>query len=141
MKAVSIHEKLTLSFPAFRFTPESIIAFASKYDPLPFHLSHEEAQKSIFKKLVASGPHPFHQFYVYHWLPVFSHTVMAGLSLNNWRFLLPVYAGDYIHCTVSVVRIVPFKEKNSAAVTWGFIFINQQNELVQQLEMEVLHKI
>jgi acyl dehydratase len=39
------------------FTREGIIAFAILYDPQPFHLSDEGAQKSIYGSLIASGWH------------------------------------------------------------------------------------
>ena len=39
------------------FTADEIIAFATKYDPQPFHLSEEAAAKSQFGQLCASGWH------------------------------------------------------------------------------------
>lgn len=39
----------------YTFTPENIIAFATKFDPLYFHLDAEAAKDSAFHGLVASG--------------------------------------------------------------------------------------
>ncbi len=42
---------------SYAFTHENMIAFASKYDPQPFHLDDEAAAKSHFGNLAASGWH------------------------------------------------------------------------------------
>src|SRR5206468_809046 len=36
---------------------EQILAFASQFDPQPYHLDEEAARKSVFKGLAASGWH------------------------------------------------------------------------------------
>lgn len=38
-------------------TTEEIIEFASKFDPQRFHMNEEQAQKTIFKGIIASGWH------------------------------------------------------------------------------------
>jgi len=40
-----------------RVTAQEIVAFASLYDPQPYHLSQEAGSQSFFKGLVASGWH------------------------------------------------------------------------------------
>ncbi len=42
---------------------------------------------------------------------------------------------------VSINEVKENKEKNWAAVTWLFEFKDKENELVQTLEMKVLHHI
>ena len=122
------------------FSEEEIISFAKNYDPLEFHLSAEAAKKSIFKSLVASGPHPFHYFYKERWLPQFGKSVVAGLGVDNWRFLKPIYANQGVHCIVQVKEVTPHHEKNTVSVRWLFEFKNDKEELFQHLEMIVLHK-
>ena len=39
------------------FTAEDIIRFARDFDPQPFHLDEEEARRSLFGGLCASGWH------------------------------------------------------------------------------------
>jgi acyl dehydratase len=41
----------------FTLSGAEIVAFASRYDPQPFHLDREAAKESIFGELVASGLH------------------------------------------------------------------------------------
>ncbi|HEU4697344.1 MAG TPA: acyl dehydratase, partial [Sphingomicrobium sp.] len=44
-------------FGSYEVTREEVIEFARKYDPQPFHLSDEEAAKTHFGRLAASGWH------------------------------------------------------------------------------------
>jgi hypothetical protein len=44
-------------FGSYEVTREEIIEFALKYDPQPFHLSDEEAAKTHFGRIAASGWH------------------------------------------------------------------------------------
>jgi len=122
------------------FSEAEIIDFAMRYDPLDFHLSVEAGKKSLFKDLVASGPHPFHHFYKNHWIPKFGKSVVAGLGLDTWRFLKPVYAGQAVHCRISIKELTQHPEKETVTVRWYFEFKNEQEELLQHLDMIVLHK-
>jgi acyl dehydratase len=123
-----------------KFTEAEIIDFAMRYDPLDFHLSVEAGKKSIFKSLVSSGPHPFHYFYKNRWIPKFGKTVVAGLGVDNWRFLKPIHANEEIHCIITITELTLHPEKATITVRWGFEFQNVNGELFQHLEMIVLHK-
>ena len=46
-----------MSFGTYEVTREEIIAYATEFDPQPFHLDEEAAQKSLLKGLAASGYH------------------------------------------------------------------------------------
>ncbi|MBK5286391.1 MAG: hypothetical protein JJE25_13410 [Bacteroidia bacterium] len=128
-------------FGQVSFSEDEIINFASKYDPLDFHIDREVALNSIFKGFVASGPHAFHFFYINKWIPLFGKTVLAGLEIVHWQFLKPIYPEQKIYGIVTVENIEEFKEKKSAAVTWKFEFKNTDGELFQHLNMKVLHRI
>ena len=123
------------------FTEADIIRFATAYDPLDFHLSKEAARQHFFKDIVASGPHPFHHFYKNVWIPRFGKSVLAGLAVDNWRFLKPVYAGETVRCKVVITEYTLHPEHNSASVRWNFNFLNKKDELFQHLEMLVLHLV
>lgn len=119
---------------------KEIIDFATDYDPLDFHINKEVAQKSIFNGLVASGSHLFHWFYKEEWIPLFGSSVLAGLQLNNWKFLLPVYANQKIEASATIEAIKPSSKRNASIVEWKFEFTNEDNKLVQSLELFILHK-
>ena len=45
------------TFGHYDVTREEVLEFARKYDPQPFHLSDEEAAKTHFGRIAASGWH------------------------------------------------------------------------------------
>lgn len=121
-------------------TEQEIINYAKEHDPLPFHVDKIAAQKSIFKGLVASGPHIFQSFHKNKWIPLFGNTVIAGLEVNNWKFLKPVYANQLISCDVAIMDKKINSNKTTATVKWLYEFKDvQSQELVQCLEMTILH--
>ena len=118
---------------------QEIIDFAKAYDPLDFHINKEAAEKTIFRGLIASGPHIFNLIYRNEWIPRFGKTVMCGLGLSNWKFIKPVYADDKIRVQLTVLATSPKKEIGGVVVSWFFEFKNEKGDMVQLLQMEVMH--
>lgn len=123
-----------------KFSETEIIEFATAYDPLTFHLNADAAHKSLFKGLVCSGPQPFNYFYRDRWVPKFGPTVVAGIGVDNWRFVKPVYVNQIVHCRVRITELTSHPEKGTVTVRWYFEFVNDEGTLVQHLEMLVLHR-
>ncbi len=119
---------------------KEIIDFANNYDPLDYHTNIEIAEKSFFKGLVASGPHPFSVFYKTKWVPLFKDTVMGGLEVT-YKFMKAVYVNQKVFCTAKMLDIRVNPEKNHATVKWGFELRNENGELFQTINMTVLHSI
>ncbi len=118
-----------------------IIEFARANDPLEFHINKKSAMESIFKGLVASGSQVFITLHKTGWIPVFGHTVICGLELNNWKFLLPVYAWQPVKGIVTPVFLKINENKKQAVVVWNYEFTNSKGETVQTLDTKLLHKI
>jgi len=123
-----------------RFNDAEIIDFAMQNDPLDFHLNVEAGKNSLFKSLVCSGQQPFNFFYNKQWVPKFGKTVVAGLGVDNWRFLKPVFVNEEVHCVTTIMELIPHPEKGTVTVRWNFEFQNTEGELFQHLEMIVLHR-
>lgn len=87
------------------FTQPEIIAFAREYDPQPFHLDHEKGKASIFGGLAASGWHTGATI-----MRMFVDTVlneaisMGSPGLEELRWLKPVYPGDTISATTTILE-------------------------------------
>ena len=86
-------------FGSYDVTREEVIEFATKYDPQPFHLSDEAAEKTHFGRLAASGWHTCAMT-----MAVIARKVVeqkqAGLGspgVDELRWLKPVYPGDTLH--------------------------------------------
>jgi acyl dehydratase len=120
---------------------EEIIDFAKQFDPLDFHTNKSAAEKSIFRGIIASGPHIFTLIHRTKWIPLFGHTVICGLQINNWKFLKPLYPDQKIHSTVTINFTEPHPDKNYIIVGWIYEFKDEKEELIQRLEMIVSHKM
>ena len=120
---------------------QEIIDFAKGFDPLDFHVDKEAAKKTMFKGIIASGPHVFNAAYQRKWLPLFGKTVICGMGVSNWKFIKPVYPDQKIKAEVMVLAVKPDPKIAGLAVNWQFEFKNEKGEMVQFLQTEIMHKI
>jgi acyl dehydratase len=114
-------------------TRESIKAFATQYDPQPFHIDEEAGHASLFGGLAASGWHtaavtmrlvldgPFR--------PAGGH---IGARLEELRWPRPTWPDDELHVETEVLEVRP----SDTRPEYGWIKVrtstfNQNNELVQ----------
>lgn len=124
------------------FSKDEIIAFAKMNDPLPFHLSESSAKDSFFGKLVCSGGQAFNFFYVHRWIPLFGSSVVGGLGIQNWEFKAPIGVDEEIsaQCIIEKMRTSKTNSKLSI-VDWRYEFHNKSGNLVQLMNLRVLHRI
>jgi acyl dehydratase len=100
-------------FGHYDVTREEVLEFARKYDPQPFHLSDEEAAKTHFGRLAASGWHTCAMTMAV----IARHVVddeQAGLGspgVDELRWLKPVYPGDRLTVRGSIVEKTPSRSK------------------------------
>ncbi|ODT98307.1 MAG: dehydratase [Planctomycetes bacterium SCN 63-9] len=91
---------------------EAMIAFASKYDPQPFHLNEEAGRESLFGGLVASGWYTASlamRLFVDGELRIVGGLI--GLGIEELRWPRPVVAGDVIRVEMEVVRLRPSQSR------------------------------
>ena len=100
-------------FGSCAVTREEVLAFARKFDPQPFHLSDEEAAKTYFGRLSASGWHTCAMT-----MGVIARHVVrdeqAGLGspgIDELRWLKPVYPGDTLTVRGEIVEKTPSRSK------------------------------
>lgn len=93
-----------------RITRDEIIAFASKYDPQPFHLDDIAAAASpIFERLAASGWHAAVLMNVMLG-ELWKGTLVRGLAgggADEIRWIAPIYPNDVLTGSVEVISIRP----------------------------------
>ena len=100
-------------FGHYDVTREEVLEFARKYDPQPFHLSDEEAAKTHFGRIAASGWHTTAMtmaVLVAH----MNDEPKAGLGspgVDELRWLRPVYPGDRITVRGKVLDKTPSRSK------------------------------
>jgi len=93
------------AFGHYQVTREEVLDFARKYDPQPFHLSDEEAAKTHFGRLAASGWHTTAMTMAMLVADMQAGEPRAGLGaagIDELRWLRPVHPGDVLRCETVV---------------------------------------
>jgi len=84
---------------------EESLAFARSYDPQPFHLDAEAAQRSVFRGLTCSG---WQTAAITMRLTVqagmLEETGIVGTGIDDLRWLAPVKPGDTLHVRGEVIE-------------------------------------
>ncbi|RHW19377.1 MaoC family dehydratase [Sphingomonas gilva] len=96
----------TARFGSYQVTREEVVEFARKYDPQPFHLSDEEAAKTHFGRLSASGWHTC-AMVMSMLVENLKANRQAGLGspgIDELRWLKPVYPGDTLRCESEILE-------------------------------------
>jgi acyl dehydratase len=91
---------------------EEMIAFASQFDPQPFHLDDEAAKASVFGGLCASGWHTCAmamRLIVTHFLCNSASLGSPGLENLQWR--KPVFPGDCLALTHTILETRPMRSR------------------------------
>jgi acyl dehydratase len=100
-------------FGSYDVTREEVLEFARKYDPQPFHLSDEEAAKTHFGRLAASGWHTAAMTMAVIARHVVAHE-QAGLGspgIDELRWKKPVYPGDTLNVRGEILEKTPSRSR------------------------------
>ncbi|WP_218000963.1 MaoC family dehydratase, partial [Nocardia aobensis] len=116
-----------------RIEADRVKAFASEFDPQPFHLDESVAGASIFRGLAASG---WHTAAVTMRLLVDSEFKPAGgivgAGFDELRWPLPVRPGDELHVESEVLEVRSSKSRpEQGLVKVRTNTLNQNQEIVQ----------
>ena len=128
------------------FTADSIKAFATRFDPQPFHVDEAAAERSHFGGLVASGWHT-----AVAWMRLMVDfrrredeaarargEPVAGigpaLGFRDLKWPKPVYAGDTIEYRSEVIEMrLSDSRPHAGLMTFRSTGINQNGEMVLSL--------
>lgn len=118
---------------------DQIKAFASRFDPQPFHLDEAAAQTSFFHGLAASGWHTAAitmSLLVQSGMPIAGGLIGAGAEIEWPR---PVRPGDTLTVESEVVEVKPSRSRpERGMITVKSQTRNQQGEVVQILTSRML---
>lgn len=117
----------------------SIVAFASQFDPQPFHTDPEAARSSPFAGLAASGWHTAAlsmRLLASGGLPFAGGLIGLGGEISWPR---PTRPGDTLRTESEILAIQPSRSKpNQAVVTVRNTTLNQHGEPVQIFTVKAL---
>lgn len=117
---------------------EQIIAFASQFDPQPFHLDPDAARDTLFQGLAASGWHTaaLTMKLLVESFPVARGVIGAGAEVI-WP--QPTRPDDVVKVTSTVLSITPSRSKpDRAIVVVESVTSNQRDEALQKLTSKVV---
>jgi acyl dehydratase len=115
---------------------DEVIAFATAYDPQPFHIDEAAAEQSMFKGLIASGWHTVAMTMRMMCDAYLNRSASLGSpGVDNVRWLKPVRPGD----TISGRRVVLETRASQSRPDMGVVKMrweisNQKGELVMTME-------
>lgn len=124
-------------FGSYDVTRDEVLEFAHKYDPQPFHISDEEAAKTHFGQIAASGWHTGAMAMAVIARHVVAHE-QAGLGspgIDELRWLHPVRPGDVLRIRVTVLDATPSRSKPDRGMVRTLIeVLNQDAQVVMSLK-------
>jgi acyl dehydratase len=104
-----------------------IKAFASQFDPQPFHLDEQAAQGSFFQGLAASG---------WHTMAITMRLLVESAELSWPR---PTRPNDVLHVKSTITDIKPSRSKpDRAIVLVHALTLNQDDEVRQDFTAKLL---
>lgn len=113
-------------------TKDEIIAFATRFDPQPFHIDEEAAKTSIYGGLIASGWHTIAmtmRMLVEAMMRHYAAIPAPGVDEVRWK--KPVRPGDTLFLRVEILELVPSRSKPDRGVVRSLVTLtNQKGEVV-----------
>lgn len=121
-------------------TREEMLAFASRYDPQPFHLDEAAGRKSLFGGMSASGWMTAALTMRLMILSEFRFVEGAiGLGIESLRWPRPVFAGDELTAVIEVTAMRPSESKpDFGVIKFTTTTTNQRGQIVQTKQSNVL---
>ncbi len=117
-------------------TREDIIAFATQFDPQPFHLNDEAAKASVFGGLCASGWHTCSMAMRLMVTNFLQHSASLGSpGLENVQWQKPVFPNDTLRLKHTILETRPMRSKPDVGlVRTAWDMHNQQGDSVLHME-------
>src|SRR5690606_26148700 len=124
-----------LEFGDYLVTEDEIVEFAKRYDPQPFHVDHQAAERSIYGGLIASGwmtGSIVMRTLVDHFIS--PESSMGSPGVDEIRWTKPVRPGDRLRLRVTVVEARRSQSKpDRGIIQLQQEAINQDGETVMSI--------
>ncbi len=134
-----LHAGQTFVSGSHELDEQQIKAFASAFDPQPFHLDHAAAKGTLFGGLAASGWHTAAitmRLNVESGLPL-AHGIIGAGGEIQWP--APTRPGDILHVESEVKEIVPSRSRPDRGIaTIVSRTLNQRGDVLQILTAKLV---
>jgi acyl dehydratase len=130
----------TYALGSRKVSREEILAFASAWDPQPFHLDDGAAKAGIYGQLIASGWHTVCIFMRLFADGMLNRAAAVGSpGVDELRWLKPVYAGDQLDARIEVLDVRTFRSRpDRGGAQIRCIVSNQDGEEVLTMTATVM---
>lgn len=128
-------------YGTYDVTREEVLEFAHKYDPQPFHLSDEEAAKTHFGRIAASGWHTaaMTMAVIARYVLDHDHAGLGSPGIDELRWKKPVYPGDTLTVSGKLIEKTPSRSKPEiGSIRTETMIANQHGETVMSFTSIVL---
>ena len=114
---------------------EEIVEFARQWDPQPFHVDREAGRRSPYGGLIASAWHTGCVMMRMACDAYLNDSSSVGSpGVEDWRFLVPVRAGDALRGRVTVLEARASSSRPELGIVKNlWQLINQRDEVVVSL--------
>ena len=123
-------------FGAMPVTREAVLAFATQFDPQPFHLDDAAAEASLFGKLSASGWHTcamVMRMMCDEYL--LESSSLGSPGIDSLRWTQPVYPGDTLSLRLTTLEARPMASRPSVGLVLSkWEVLNQRREVVLTMQ-------
>jgi len=134
-----LHVGMTFTSTTHQLDEQQVIAFAKEFDPQPFHLDPEAANKSLLGGLSASGWHTaaLTMKLITSIRPLYA-TGILGLG-GEIAWPKPTRPTDLLRVVAKIVEITPSRSRpDRGIVTMECQTLNQRDEVVQLLKPKLV---
>jgi acyl dehydratase len=130
-------------FGHYDVTREEVLDFARKYDPQPFHLSDEAAARTHFGRIAASGWHTcaMTMAVIARHFVGDAQATLGSPGVDELRWLKPVYPGDRLTVTGTIIEKIPSRSKpHIGVIRTGTQVTNQDGVPVMRFNSIVMYE-
>ena len=120
------------TYGRYEVTKEEVIAYATEFDPQPFHLDEEAGRASMLGGLAASGWHSSAMLMRLNCDGfMVGSTSMGSSGIEEMQWLKPVYPGDILAVRREILETrASASRPEMGIVRFRFELINQRGEVV-----------
>ena len=131
----------TFVSPATTVTREQIIAFATEFDPNPFHHDEEVARQAGYPGIIASGFHTLSiSFRLFFDLGLWSTAILPSPGLSSIKFVRPLFPNQQIRIRAEVLECIPSRSRpDQGLLRFQHDTLGDSDELI--LTAECLHRL